>query len=208
MQFAELDAVTVDAYGTLVRLADPVPALRKGLGALGVERDEEAVARAFAVESAYYRERSFEGRDPDSLFRLRRECVGIILQELGSELEPETFVDGFVEAMRLELLPDAAAALHELRRRGLVVAVVSNWDIGLRKQLLRLSLRDVPIVTSAEAGAPKPDPTVFRRMLDLLGVEPGRALHVGDSDSDASGAEAAGMHFAPAPLAAAVAALV
>jgi putative hydrolase of the HAD superfamily len=204
MQFADLDAVTVDAYGTLVELAEPVPALREGLRALGVERDAEAVARAFAKETAFYRERSFEGRDEASLFRLRCECVGIILGELGSELEPEAFVEGFVAAMKLELLPDAAAALRTLRRYGLAVAVVSNWDIGLREQLRRLALLDVPIVASAEVGAPKPDPAVFRHALELLGVRPDRALHVGDCVADADGARAAGMHFAPAPLAAAV----
>ena len=204
MQLADLDAVTVDAYGTLVELADPVPALREGLRALGVERDAEAVARAFAKETAFYRERSFEGRDEASLFLLRCECVAIILGELDSGLEPEAFVEGFVAAMKLELLPDAAAALRTLRRHGLAVAVVSNWDIGLREQLRRLGLHDVPIVASAEVGAPKPDPAVFRHALELLGVRPDRALHVGDSEADADGARAAGMHFAPAPLAAAI----
>jgi HAD superfamily hydrolase (TIGR01509 family) len=207
MRFADLDAVTVDAYGTLVELADPVPALLAGLAKLGVEREAEAVAGAFAVEAAYYRERSFEGHDERSLFRLRRECVAIILEELGAELEPEAFVEGFVTAMRLELLPDAAAALHALQRRGLSVAVVSNWDIGLGEQLRRLRLRDLPVVTSAEAGAPKPGAAVFLRGLERLGVRPERALHVGDSESDEAGARAAGMRFAPAPLAAAIEAL-
>jgi HAD superfamily hydrolase (TIGR01509 family) len=207
MRFADLDAVTVDAYGTLVELADPVPALLAGLAELGVEREAEAVAGAFAVEAAYYRERSFEGHDERSLFRLRRECVAIILEELGAELEPEAFVEGFVTAMRLELLPDAAAALHALQRRGLSVAVVSNWDIGLGEQLRRLRLRDLPVVTSAEAGAPKPGAAVFLRGLERLGVRPERALHVGDSESDEAGARAAGMRFAPAPLAAAIEAL-
>jgi HAD superfamily hydrolase (TIGR01509 family) len=204
MRFADLDAVTVDAYGTLVELVDPVPPLRAGLAELGVEREPEAVARAFAAETAYYRERSFEGHDEESLFRLRRECVEIILGELEAELEPEAFVEGFVTAMRLELLPDAPAALHTLQRRGLAVAVVSNWDIGLREQLRRLGLRDVPVVTSAEVATPKPAPAVFLRALEQLEVRPERALHVGDSESDEAGARAAGVRFAPAPLASAV----
>lgn len=207
MRFADLDAVTVDAYGTLVELVDPVPALQAGLEALGVERDRDAVARAFAKETAHYRMHSFEGRDEGSLFRLRRECVAIILGELEAELEPEAFVAGFVSAMRLALVPAAATALHALRRHGLAVAVVSNWDVGLREQLRELGLRDVPVVTSAEVGMPKPDPAVFRRALELLEVRPERALHVGDSDSDEAGARAAGMRFAPAPLTAAVEAL-
>jgi len=207
MRLAELDAVTIDAYGTLVRLTGPVPELRAGLAALGVERDAEAVGLAFAKESAYYREHSFEGRDEASLYDLRLRCVAIILDELGSDLEPAAFVDGFVAAMRFELLPDAGAALQKLRRHGLAVAVVSNWDVGLARHLGGLGLGDVTVVTSAEAGAPKPDPAVFTLALELLGVQPSRALHVGDSDSDEAGASAAGMQFAPAPLAQAVEAL-
>jgi HAD superfamily hydrolase (TIGR01509 family) len=208
MRFTDLDAVTLDAYGTLVGLADPVPKLHSGLHALGVERDAEAVARAFAKEVAYYREHSFEGRDDQSLHRLRRDCVAIILGDLSvPDLEPEAFVEGFAAAMRFELLPGAAAALHALRRRGLALAVVSNWDFELPARLRGLGLDDLVVVTSAQAGAPKPEPAVFRRALDLLHVHPERALHVGDSDADEAGARAAGMNFAPAPLPAAVEAL-
>jgi len=207
MRLAELDAVTIDAYGTLVRLTGPVPELQTGLAALGVECDTDAVGHAFAKESAYYREHSFEGRDETSLYDLRLRCVAIILDELGSDLEPAAFVDGFVAAMRFELLPDAGAALETLRRHGLAVAVVSNWDVGLAQHLEGLGLGDVAVVTSAQAGAPKPDPAVFTLALELLGVQASRTLHVGDSDSDEAGASAAGMHFAPAPLAQAVEAL-
>ena len=205
MRLAEFDAVTIDAYGTLVRLSGPVPELQTALAALGVERNAEAVGLAFAKESAYYREHSFEGRDDASLYDLRLRCVAIILDELGSDLEPAAFVDGFVAAMRFELLPDAGAALQKLRRLGLAVAVVSNWDVGLARHLEGLG--DVTVVTSAQAGAPKPDPAVFSLALELLGVQASRALHVGDSDSDEAGASAAGMQFAPAPLAQAVEAL-
>jgi FMN hydrolase / 5-amino-6-(5-phospho-D-ribitylamino)uracil phosphatase len=55
-------------------------------------------------------------------------------------------------------------------------------------------------VTSAEVGAAKPSPAPFLTALERLGVEPGRALHIGDHPKDKDGAAAAGMHFAPAPL--------
>jgi HAD superfamily hydrolase (TIGR01509 family) len=207
MRAADLDAVTIDAYGTLVELADPVPLLRAGLAELGVERDQQAVARAFAQEVAYYRERSHEGRDDETLLALRRECVAVILRELDSDLAPEAFVDGFVSAMRFSFLPGAREAVERLQRLGLAVAVVSNWDVGLREQLRGLGLDGLTVVTSAEAGAPKPDPAVFLRALSELGVRPDRALHVGDSEADDEGARAAGMRFAPAPLASALEAL-
>jgi len=207
MRPAELDAVTIDAYGTLVGLADPVPALTAGLRALGVERDAAAVERAFAKEVAYYRERSHEGRDDATLYALRRECVAVILSELGSDLDPAAFVDGFVSALRFEVLPGAREAVERLRRLGLALAVVSNWDVALHKHLAAVGLDGLTVVTSAEAGAPKPDPAVFLQALERLGVRPERALHVGDSEADEEGALATGMHFAPAPLDRAVEAL-
>ena len=76
MRPADLDAVTIDAYGTLVELADPVPALTEGLRALGVECDADTVKQAFAKEVAYYRGRSHEGRDdathPEAIGQCRR----------------------------------------------------------------------------------------------------------------------------------------
>ncbi len=207
MRPADLDAVTIDAYGTLVGLVDPVPALTEGLRALDVDCGADAVKRAFAKEVAYYRERSHEGRDEATLYALRRACVAVILDDLGSDLDPGAFVDGFVVAMRFELLPGARVAVERLGRLGLEVAVVSNWDVALGEHLRGLGLEGVVVVTSAEAGAPKPDPAVFLRALERLGVHPERALHVGDSDADEEGARAAGMHFAPAPLGGAVEAL-
>ena len=49
MRFAELDAVTVDGYGTLVRLLDPVPSLVRSLAKRGLDR--EPGARRLGVRS-------------------------------------------------------------------------------------------------------------------------------------------------------------
>jgi HAD superfamily hydrolase (TIGR01549 family) len=56
-------------------------------------------------------------------------------------------------------------------------------------------------VSSAEAGAEKPDPRAFAKAVDRLGVRAERALHVGDDEADQAGAAAAGLAFEPAPLA-------
>ena len=57
------------------------------------------------------------------------------------------------------------------------------------------------VVTSAEAGAPKPAPAVFDLALERLGAVATRAVHVGDAAADEEGARAAGLRFEPAPLA-------
>jgi putative hydrolase of the HAD superfamily len=207
MRFAELDAVTVDGYGTLVQLLDPVPSLVGSLAERNLDRDPEVVRSAFAAEVAYYRPEAVRGRDADSLRELRRDCTGVFLRAAGADLEPGSFVDAFMASIRFEPLPGALEALEGLRRRGLDLAVVSNWDIGLAEHLERIETDRLfsTIVTSAEAGAAKPDPAVFRLALERLGVTPERALHVGDEPEDEQGATAVGMRFARAPLATAFA---
>lgn len=195
----DAEAVTIDAFGTLLGLDDPVPALRGALAERGVVRDEDTVRRAFEAEVAYYVPRSHEGRDEATLALLRRDCAAVFLAAAGAEaLDAREFP--FVTSLRFHLLPGAAAASCTLQRAGVRVAVVSNWDVGLHEHLAALGL-ELPVFTSAAAGAPKPAPAVFALALAHLGVEPGRAVHVGDSDADREGAAAAGMRFEPAPLA-------
>jgi putative hydrolase of the HAD superfamily len=200
---ADLDAVTIDAFGTLVTLRDPNAALRRALRARGVKRTPEQVAAAFAVEGRYYRDRSHEGADEASLALLRRDCAAVFLEAIEADLDPEEFARPYVEALEFEPVPGAVDAVSELERLGLGLAVVSNWDVALHGYLEQLGLagRFEAVVTSAEAGAPKPDPRIFELALERLRVPPERALHVGDSEADEEGARAAGMAFAPAPLA-------
>ena len=207
MRFAELDAVTIDGYGTLLHLTDPVPALRTTLAARGVELGKEEVARAFQAEVAYYRPHAHEGRDAASLAALRRECVQVFLGDLGSPLEPESFVDEFMGSLVFELVPGAGETLRTLRRHDLRLGVVANWDCDLATELERLGLHGMfdTVVTSARAGVAKPAPAIFELALRELGVRPERALHVGDEAVDEEGARSADLAFAPAPLSAAFA---
>jgi len=182
MRFADLDAVTVDGYGTLVQLRDPVPLFLEQLDGRGVESTPDTVAAGFAAEVAYYRPNAMLGRDPESLAALRLECTRIFLEGAGADLEPASFVDAFMASIVMEPIEGAFETVRSLRSRGLEVAVVSNWDIGLVEQLERLGAGSLfaTIVTTAEAGAPKPEPAVFRLALERLGVDAARALHVGD----------------------------
>jgi putative hydrolase of the HAD superfamily len=200
MRFAELDAVTIDGFGTLVELVDPVPALCEALAARGADRDSRRVASAFKVEGRYYRERSLRGRDAESLAELRRECADVFLREVDVPLDD--FAETFIACLRFRPVEGALETIGALRARGLALAVIANWDISLREHLERLDIAPLvdAIVTSAEAGAAKPDPAIFKLALERLRVRPERALHVGDEPLDEEGARAAGIRFAPAPL--------
>jgi putative hydrolase of the HAD superfamily len=206
MNFAEVDAVTLDCLGTLIALDDPTAALVEALTARGRSRDAETVRAAFAVEVVYYRAHLGEGRDDDSLKRLRERCAAVFLGALDVDLDAAGFAADFVGALRFTILPGVAATLRSLRSHGLELAVVSNWDVGLHEHLAALGLRSLigTIVTSAEVGAAKPDPTVLEIALQRMGVAAARALHIGDGDEDAGAAAAAGVRFEPAPLAAVV----
>jgi FMN phosphatase YigB (HAD superfamily) len=203
MRGMELDAVTIDAFGTLITLADPVEALRAELAARGVARTDAEVQRAFAAEVAYYVPRSHEGRDEATLALLRRDCARVFLDAAGAELDEGEFTAAFLGSLVFEAVPGAPDACRSLTAAGLRLAVVSNWDVGLTEHLAVLGLDTLvgTVVTSAEAGAPKPAAAVFELALAQLDATSARAVHVGDALADEEGARAAGMRFEPAPLA-------
>jgi len=199
----DLDAVTVDAFGTLIELVDPTAALQSALRERGVERSQTEVESAFRAEVEYYVPRSHEGRDDATLALLRRDSAGVFLRAAHADLAPDSFADAFVASLQFAPLPGAVTACQTLSEHGLRLAVVSNWDIGLRDHLAALGLLSLfdAVVTSAEAEAAKPDPRIFQLALRRLGASANRTLHVGDSDDDREGARAAGLRFAEAPLA-------
>ncbi len=99
------------------------------------------------------------------------------------------------------LYDDVKPTLEELRGRGVRTAIVSNTPWGSpaglwRRELDRLGL--TPLVDGEvfcrDVGWRKPDPRVFTHALNLLGVEPGDALFVGDDPRwDVEGPRALGM---------------
>ncbi|KAG6694400.1 hypothetical protein I3842_09G046600 [Carya illinoinensis] len=91
--------------------------------------------------------------------------------------------------------PDAAKVFQALRKAGVKLGVVSNFDTRLRPLLQALNCDNWfdALAVSAEVEAEKPNPTIFLKACDLLGVEPQDAVHVGDDRrNDIWGARDAG----------------
>ena len=191
MELGLLDAVTLDAFGTLVELQDPVPRLQAAFSV-----DAEAAARGLDAEVTYYLEHVLEGHDAAGLADLRARCAAVFANAAGARADTNAFQSCLV----FTPLPGVVDALGSLRARGLSLAVVSNWDVGLDEHLSRLGLRFDAVVTSAETGVRKPDPQILALALARLRVTPERALHVGDDPVDEQAAKAAGLRFAYAPL--------
>ena len=178
--------VLLDALGTLVELEPPWQHLARELG---VEPDQ-GVEGAFRAEMRYYRDHSDEGRDAGSLAELRRRCAAVLSAELGREVPVERMMD----SIRFRAFPDAPPALAALRRLGVRLVCVSNWDYSLPEVLQRVGIGEAldGVVTSASVGARKPDPRIFEAGLELAGCAAAEALHVGDTPAeDVAGAHAA-----------------
>lgn len=131
---------------------------------------------------------------------LVRDCLGSLDVEV-DDAELERFLDAEHAAWEpARLLGDSTHALLDaLRERGLKTGLVSNaFDPPalLHRDLAQMGLgeRLDVAVFSSETGKRKPHPLIFEEALGRLGVDPARALFVGDRRyEDVRGAKEAGM---------------
>lgn len=195
-------ALLLDALGTLVRLEPPAPRLRAELARrLGVEVTEEQAGAALSAEISYYRAHLDEGRDEASLGLLHARCASVLRGALPASerllaADPDAVIGVLLASLRFSAFDDVPPALELARARGQRVVVVSNWDVSLVSVLDRVGLAPWldAVLTSAQVGARKPSPVIFERALELAGVAPSEALHVGDTlGEDVAGARAAGV---------------
>ena len=187
----------LDALGTLVELQPPAPRLRRLLRESGFEVTEEQAAAGFMAEIAYYLDHHLDGSDRERLERLRDRCAEEMRKALAiPELDHPTARRAMLGSLEFTAYPDVLPALGELRDRGVVLVIASNWDCSLPEWLAPTGILALVngVVTSAEVGEAKPSPRVFERALAVARVAPDEALHVGDKvDNDVEGAAAAGV---------------
>jgi putative hydrolase of the HAD superfamily len=193
-------ALLLDALGTLVELESPVEPLRRELRArFGVALEADEARAAVAAEIAFYRAHHDEARDATSLADLRRRsalALRAALPPYARELPVEPLTEALLATLRFRAFPEVPDVLRRARALGIRLVVVSNWDVSLHAVLEDTGLAPLldAVVISAELGCAKPDPAIFAHALELAGVAPDDALHVGDSvELDVAGARAAGV---------------
>jgi putative hydrolase of the HAD superfamily len=97
----------------------------------------------------------------------------------------------YVARNTVQLYPDVLPALELLRRNHRLFAL-SNGNADLER--IGLSSYFEAHVTARAAGALKPDPRVFRHLLERCGLAGARVVHVGDDpDADIAGARTVGL---------------
>ncbi len=203
-----LRAVTLDFWDTLFGWdlgpgyeGRQVKRLAAELAVLG--RPQEEVAIRAALQHAYdWFDRIWTGehRTPGAA-----ETLGVVLATLGVSEPDEALgrLASFFEELVLEvepaLLPGVRQALPQLAAHyKLALIVDTGYAPGrvLRELLRRHGLLDLFAFAyfSNEGAWSKPDRRVFAVALEKLAVDPGEAVHVGDSArTDIAGAKEAGM---------------
>ncbi len=202
---ADLQAVLLDAGNTLLR---PEPAVEQRYADTarthGVEIPPAAIRDRFVTiwrRAHGRRARQLMHADDAGTRAFWREIVAEVFAPWSESFTDfERFFaqlyDDFSTARAWRVYDDVWPCLRALRRAGLGLAVVSNWDRRLVELLEATGLAGAfdTIVVSAEVGVEKPARGIFSRALDALQVEPGQVLHVGDSwADDVEGARGAGL---------------
>jgi HAD superfamily hydrolase (TIGR01549 family) len=198
-----IEAVLFDFHSTLVDQGDAATWLALAWQHAGRDGDPASVLGAAQVaELTAWADRIWERArdvDPGSLRDLdpgSHRSVYDTLVEQAPHVDAE-LADAMYATMLETWIPydDTIPVLRELAARGVRTALVSNVGIDVRVVLDRAGLGDLldEVVLSYEAGVVKPDTVIFAAALERLGVPPERALMVGDSWRDDSGAAQLGI---------------
>ena len=127
---------------------------------------------------------------------LREEAIRLALVQAGEDpaLAAPAFQIFLAERQRVELFDDSLPALAFLSERFPLVAL-SNGNADVAR--MGLGHFFAGAVNAIDVGCAKPDPLMFYRAGELVGVPAHSVLHVGDdAHHDGAGARAAGMQFA------------
>jgi len=206
-----INAVIFDFAGTLFRLVQDTTAWTADDGTpLDEATCEQLIHRltnpdgaAIGLHGAYLD--AFQQRDLDPA--LHRKAYLEVLRQFGIT-EPDVAAAIYESTIDVESwlpYPDTGKALKAVNANGIAVGVLSNiaWDIRPAFTTRGFDAAVDEFVLSYEAGMIKPDPAVFRLMLQRLGVTAAQTLMVGDSPAADGAATALGCAFAavdPAPL--------
>jgi len=201
-----LKAIFFDAAGTIFETREPAGHIYARIAAKhGLRADDAVVNDGFRHAFATTPPFAFgTGHRPEALRRFEREWwSGVVRKSFEGLGEFDDFDRFFAELFAYfgdpgnwAPVPEAHPTLQRLKDMGLRLGVISNFDYRLYRILDGLDLRRYfdSITISSEAGFAKPSPLIFAAALEAVGVEPGEAAHVGDSETmDFEGAQGAGL---------------
>ncbi len=193
-----LKAVILDFGGTLadggIDWNEYHVAIQKALKDLGYDIDLRMLRRA--IQGALGELEKVRARGEELTFE---EVYGSALARLGVRHDRET-LEAIHEIFRRHYRQDLHPCIEEVLERltgRYSLALVSNTMSDQPRLILEqtgLARHFEVVVCSRDLGVRKPNPRIFKHVLEKLGVEPGEAAHVGDSvEADMEGALNAGL---------------
>ena len=185
------EAICFDLFHTLVSFKFGAVSGRYTHEILGIERK--------AWDDALF------NRSEDRLRGRSTDCVEII-SDLAEQLKPGLDRKLIAEAARhrtdrfrrclLQARPDVIRVLRNIRDSGRKVGLISNADVPERSGWKESPLADLfdAAIFSCDVGFIKPEAEIYLECLNRLGVDPNRAVFVGDGgSSELVGAKRVGM---------------
>jgi 2-haloacid dehalogenase len=194
MAFAGVKACVFDAYGTLFDVHSPVAKVSGRLGPSALEF------------SKTWRQKQLEYTWLRSLMREHADFKQVTADALDYALKIHRIEDSKLREdlmqlyKRLDAYSDARACLQALAKTGVRTAILSNGTPEmLAEAAASAELSDYldEIISVEEVGVFKPDPRVYARALDRLGIDtPSAIFFVSANPWDAQGAARFGFQVA------------
>jgi putative hydrolase of the HAD superfamily len=200
-----IKTVFFDLYYTLIRYEPPQEELvSRALKEIGIDASPKVFQRPLVAANEYiYQEiarRPLSQRSKEEIKSLYAQYQRIVLEEGGIKTDEKLILTilGKMQQFKtkLALFDDVIPVLNALKKRDLILGLISNVEHDITASLDELglsSLLDI-VVTSLDSGSSKPQPGIFKEATRRAGIQPSEAIYVGDQyQIDYVGAENAGL---------------
>lgn len=166
--------ILFDVADTLLHKPALYGTIRETLAGAGITAEVTTIARAHRVTRELLTVPDRTGREFYMIFNVR------FLEVLGVLPTDELVERIYLNCRNLPWEPFADTAV--LKKLGLPIGIISNWDSSLRDKLSQhFDFEFNPIIISEEIGVAKPDPLIYESALKATGLTPEKILFIGDS---------------------------
>ncbi|MEV4647053.1 haloacid dehalogenase type II [Saccharopolyspora sp. NPDC049426] len=194
LDVSRLSVLIFDVLGTVVDERGSIrTAVQEALGEAGeAEEKGDALATAWLNRLDELLSEASDG-EYRPMDELNREALEHAVKASDVSLGEDVLAELAAEGLRPKPWPDAAPGVGALADRFNVVALSNTTMLALAEITRRGGLRWAFALSSELVGAYKPDPSVYRKALELMRVEPGQALMVASHPWDLRAAAEQGM---------------
>ncbi len=186
-----IKAVLFDFYNTLASYYPPREDVYISMcRELGIEVEAKALFTSLAAADIFYRNENsrspIDSKTAEEKVNFYIEYVNRILGGAGVKIDRGATLQILAKIREykweFKVYDDALPILKTLKKRGLVLGLISNVAQDMEDTYTKLGLQPYLNfkVTSAEVGYDKPRPEIFLAALKKAAVKPEEALYVGD----------------------------